>query len=214
MEVINAGVSGHNTRDILARLDKDCLALRPGLVVLKIGTNDALNSFNLVSPEESRQNLRTLADKILASGARLLLCTMLTYNEVYLLERHGVAGAYGEIPPAQRFALGLAAQRELAQELQLPLVDLNVLFTALGEPKEGADSLIRNEANCGVRDGVHPTATGYRVLAAAVWQAIVAHRLPTDKIVCIGDSITYGEYMALTPGGEPYPALLAKLLKN
>src|SRR3546814_8774250 len=45
--IVNAGRSGNNTRNLLARLDKDCLALRPSLVILMVGTND-MNSRNHV----------------------------------------------------------------------------------------------------------------------------------------------------------------------
>ncbi|HEX2949579.1 MAG TPA: GDSL-type esterase/lipase family protein, partial [Armatimonadota bacterium] len=41
-EVLNAGVGGNNTRMLLERLDADVLAQHPDLVVLMVGTNDAL----------------------------------------------------------------------------------------------------------------------------------------------------------------------------
>lgn len=216
MEVINAGVPGHSTRDILARLEKDCLSLRPSLVVLKAGTNDALNSHNLVPLSETEANLRAICEGVLACGAKLLICTMLTYTEDYLLLRHGGKEPYGELPPEERFAQLLSLQRSLARELNVPLVDLNVLFTALGEPRLEREALMRNEANCGIGDGVHPNPTGYRVIAAAVWQAILAYKLPTEKIVCLGDSITCGQFVPGegTAGGETYPGLLAQLLRG
>lgn len=217
MEVINAGIGGHSTRDCLARLERDCLDKKPTLVVLKCGTNDTLNSRNLVPPEETENNLRALTQRITASGARLLLCTMLTYNEEYLLRRHGGLQVYGDLPPAVRFGRALAVIRTLAREREIPLVDLNVLFTALGEPSpcDGNNGLLRNEANCGVPDGVHPTPAGYRVIAAAIWQAIAAYRLPAERVVCLGDSITMGQYVegAGTTGGDTYPAVLEKLLQ-
>lgn len=215
MEVINAGVGGHNTRDMLERLERDCLAHKPSLVILKAGTNDALNSKNLIEPAEIRANLRELADKIRSTGARLLLCTMLTFDEDYLLERHGGRAPYGAIQPRERFDMALQAVRELATTEGLPLVDLHALFTGLGEPRREAESLLRNEANCGARDGVHPNAAGYRVIAAAIWQAIVAHALPVERIVCLGDSITLGQHVqgTGTAGGETYPGLLAGILR-
>jgi lysophospholipase L1-like esterase len=93
-------------------------------------------------------------------------------------------------------------------------VDLNVLFTVLGEIGPGAGCVLRNEANSKSADGVHPTATGYRLIATAVFEAIQAARLPHTKIVCFGDSITFGANMdgAGKVEGDTYPGYLARLL--
>ncbi len=40
-KVLNAGVSGHTTKDALARIEKDVLASRPDLVTVLFGSNDA-----------------------------------------------------------------------------------------------------------------------------------------------------------------------------
>ena len=42
--VINAGVGGNTTRNLLKRVKKDVLAKKPDVVVMMVGTNDALNS--------------------------------------------------------------------------------------------------------------------------------------------------------------------------
>ncbi|KMJ59430.1 esterase [Bacillus sp. LL01] len=40
-KVLNAGVSGHTTKDALARIERDVLALSPDLVTVLFGSNDA-----------------------------------------------------------------------------------------------------------------------------------------------------------------------------
>lgn len=39
-EIINRGISGHRTVDLLARIKKDCINLKPDLVSILIGVND------------------------------------------------------------------------------------------------------------------------------------------------------------------------------
>ncbi len=88
------------------------------------------------------------------------------------------------------------------------LVDIHGLFD--GKVNMDADSLIINPANSSMDDGVHPTAQGYQVIADAVYSAIVNNGLSKGKIICFGDSITYGTYMAGagTATGETYPGQL------
>jgi lysophospholipase L1-like esterase len=87
-------------------------------------------------------------------------------------------------------------------------------LTALVGRIRGPPSLLRNVANSGVPDGVHPTGDGYRVLASAIAQAILAGGLPHRRIACLGDSITNGQHVpgAGTAEGETYPAWLARIL--
>jgi len=71
-----------------------------------------------------------------------------------------------------------------------------------------------NVINAGVADGVHPTSQGYALIAAVIYQAIRDYRLPAERIVCLGDSITFGAHMpgAGTATGLTYPARLVALL--
>ena len=69
--------------------------------------------------------------------------------------------------------------------------------------KPERDSL--NEANSNTTDGLHPTPEGYRVIAPAVYHTIIHHRLTGTRILCFGDSITFGYE---TEGGCIYPSYL------
>ena len=209
--VINAGISGNNTRHLLERIDRDVLAHRPTLVVLKVGTNDALNSRALVPPEEHRRNLDTLCARL--APAAVLLLTPLPFHAGYHGSRHDPA-AFSDAPPAERHRRIIANVREVAAARRLPLVDLHAVLAGCGGAGEDAESLIRNPVNSGATDGVHPNAAGYRVIAAAVFAAIRAHALPTAVTVCFGDSITFGQYVdgEGTAAGGTYAGVLARML--
>ena len=107
------------------------------------------------------------------------------------------------------------AIRECSRKHSLPLAEVNTVFTALGSTGEDASSLLRNPANSAVVDGVHPTAQGYALIATIIFQTIIDHRLPTSRVVCLGDSITMGIAMQGegTATGETYPGRLAAMLR-
>lgn len=74
--VINAGIGGNNTKDLLERINKDCLAYHPDLTVLMIGTND-MNSMKYIPIDEYEKNLRKIIDLILKSKSQVLLMNIL-----------------------------------------------------------------------------------------------------------------------------------------
>ena len=210
--VLNAGVPGHNSTALLARLHADVLVHRPTTVVLMVGTNDSLNSQALTPAATFHANLQELVARLMARS-RVLLCTILPYHEPYLLARHAVA-AYGDQAPAVRHAAVRAAIVQVAEQQSVPCLDLYSVLVGIGNIGEDTDSLLRNQLNSAAADGVHPTAAGYRVIAAAVAVALRAHHLPLERVLCFGDSITYGQYVAGagTASGETYPGQLARIL--
>src|SRR6478735_2161294 len=80
--VYNAGVSGNNSADLLARIDKDVLKRSPGIVILMIGTNDMLNTRNLLTLQEYEKNYRELLLK-LKQKATVVVMTIPPVNSPY-----------------------------------------------------------------------------------------------------------------------------------
>lgn len=213
--VVNAGVPGDNSRAILARLERDVLSHAPELTVVLAGTNDALNSAALLPPEESAANISNIAVRLLESGSKVLMVAPPPFHKPYLLARHP-ASAYAPDSPEARLSKVIGSMRRLCGALAIPLLDIHRIFSAAGDVGEEPSSLIRNKANSNSEDGVHPTAEGYRLIAACVYEAIVLLDLPRKRVVCVGDSITYGLNMAGmgTVEGESYPARLSALLNE
>lgn len=205
--VINAGIGGNNTNDLLKRIDKDCLAHKPELTVLMIGTND-MNSMKYIPLDQYRRNVATLLEKIQAQQSQVLLMTICPFIEEYLFSRHRKEH-YGPEGPSGRRAAVNNTIKELAAEYNTALLDLGALFDKAGKVGLDKYSLIQNVANTNKTDGVHPTPEGYRFIGLAVYQYLVYHDLPQKRIVCFGDSITAGD------GGvdkNSYPAYLKRLL--
>ncbi len=69
IRVVNMGVSGNTSRDLLGRWQSDTLALRPDWVSIMIGINDVWRQFDVpqipevaVGPDEYRDNLQKILD--------------------------------------------------------------------------------------------------------------------------------------------------------
>jgi lysophospholipase L1-like esterase len=205
--VINAGVGGNNTKDLLARTSKSCLSHNPDLTVLMIGTND-MNSMKYIPLEQYKNNLRRIIDLLLAAHSKVLLMNILPAYEPYLLTRHPKA-FYGEEGPSGRMAEVNKAIKEIAAEKQVCFLDIHHIFDKIGNIGPDTSSYIRNEVNSHMTDGVHPTPDGYRAIGIAVYETIINNHLPHNRVVCFGDSITKGDGSI---EHKSYPAYLKKLL--
>ncbi|MBS1567263.1 MAG: SGNH/GDSL hydrolase family protein [Bacteroidetes bacterium] len=205
--VVNAGIGGNNTIDLLGRIEKDCLSHHPKLTILMAGTND-MNSQKYVPAAQYEKNLSDLAASITRSGSTLLLMTILPTYDPYLLSRHPATFYQPEGVTGRRRQVNGIIKR-VAKTFNSPVLDMEQRFLAVGKIGEDMDSLIQNEINSHKKDGVHPTPNGYRFMALTVYDYITAHGLPIDGIVCFGDSITKGDG---STDGESYPGYLNKLL--
>jgi lysophospholipase L1-like esterase len=73
----NGAQSGDTTADCLARLDDDCLSFEPSLVIMQMpGINDLSDGNGPVDEHVIWANQIALIERILASGARLIVLTM------------------------------------------------------------------------------------------------------------------------------------------
>jgi lysophospholipase L1-like esterase len=205
--IVNAGIGGNNTADLLNRIDKDCLAHQPDLTILMIGTND-MNSMKHIPLPQYEKNLREIMSKIVAIKSRVLLMTILPVYEPYLHTRHPES-FYAPEGHAERKREVNALIRKVATDYRQDLLDMHFIFQQTGDIGEGAESLIKNMINSKVTDGVHPTPAGYRTMAVAIFEYIQQKQLPHNRVVCFGDSITFGDGGL---EGKSYPAYLKKLL--
>ncbi|WP_142686102.1 SGNH/GDSL hydrolase family protein [Chitinophaga polysaccharea] len=205
--VFNAGIGGNNTADLLKRIDKDCLAHQPDLTILMIGTND-MNSMKHIALPQYEANLRNIVGQLIAAKSRVLLMTILPVYEPYLYTRHPRA-FYEPEGHAKRKEQVNDVIRKIAADNKQDLLDMGYIFQQAGDVGEGMESLIQNVVNSNKQDGVHPTPAGYRTMAVALYEYITQRQLPHGRVVCFGDSITFGDGGT---EGKSYPAYLKKLL--
>ena len=203
--IINAGIGGNNTIDLLARIDKDCLAQQPELTILLVGTND-MNSRKYVPLVDYERNLRAICSKLVAAQSQVMLMTILPAYEPYLMTRHDPKFYQPEGYAARNTKVNETI-RKVAADNQFPLLDMHHIFDKVGNVGLATSSLIKNEANSQKTDGIHPTAEGYRVMGVAVYTFLAQQQLLRNRIVCFGDSITLGDN-----NGQNYPTCLQQLV--
>ncbi len=78
LNIINTGISGNTTRDLLARWDSDCIAHKPDILSLMIGINDLVRRYadtqNSVYPDEYEANCTQILSQALETcNCRIVL---------------------------------------------------------------------------------------------------------------------------------------------
>jgi lysophospholipase L1-like esterase len=210
--VTNAGKNGNSTRDLLKRVNRDVIARKPQVVVLMIGTNDIFYPKKAVSLETYENNLQKLISSIREESELVLMTIPPAYAPYIILRKPELHFKSKEEVDARVDSVNAIITR-LAFKNKCTLLDLNKILIGCGGPNTDKEGLFQNEANFGIKDGVHPTASGARVIAATVYLIVHTLKPNVKSIVCFGDSITRG-YRLDGEGsseGETYPAILKRI---
>ena len=154
INVVNMGYSGNTSRDLLNRLERDILSLKPDYLSVMIGANDVWRQFdtpqipeNSVLPEEYRENLIKIVRLSKTVTSNIILMTPV-YWESSLTDAMSVRmREYGQI-----------VREVSAQE--------KVLFC---DVQSRVDRVLKHcNANYITWDRVHPNIPGANVIAHAL----------------------------------------------
>lgn len=208
-QVINAGVGGNNSQNLLNRLQQDVLDQEPDMVILMVGTNDMLNSKKMISYSHFESNLRKIVRAIISSECELVLMSPPPADSVYLFERHDKT-LFKESPNVKLDSVRQITSR-IAATKHLKFIDLYQACKEMGIPKHNEDLFFKNQKNSRRRDGVHLTVLGYHFIGELVFSFLKENQLLSkkQKIICFGDSITRG---GGSKGGA-YPTILAERIE-
>ena len=210
-KVMNFGRSGYSSKELLGQLPA-IFDYNPKLLILLIGTNDVVYKKKWQTPEQFAVHYRNICEKLRQQKCKVILITLPPCVE-------NVANVHIQANKAEKAQLNTRILkmndyiRNFGKEFGFAVYDYHKVFTGDLESKS---SLMRVPANCGIRDGIHPNEAGYKLLAAELKKIIDKNNYPTDGIVCVGDSITYGAHMKGQGSvkGDTYPAQLLKLLEK
>ncbi len=149
---IPAGVGGNTSREMLARLDKDALSLKPDWLLLSCGVNDVWGRG--IDLDTFKKNITSIVDQAQTAGIKVMI---LTPTPIY--ER-----ADSEF--SQKLPAYVAFMVQLARDRKLPLADLHAAyFTYLNaQPPDPTNNTL-------TIDGVHPNPDGHLVMAQGVLEA-------------------------------------------
>jgi lysophospholipase L1-like esterase len=172
-EPVPAGISGHKSNQMLARLEKDVLSKKPQWMTLSCGVNDVWHGPNGVplndaaaaagtftsrpnEPEKGtyEKNISQIVDAAIAAGARPVILTATVIKEDPSSPENAKLAPYNDF------------LRKLASSKKLPLADLSALF------QERIKQLNAPGKNMLTTDGVHMNTDGNKLMAIGVLKAL------------------------------------------
>lgn len=144
--VMNRGIDGQRSEEILRRFDRDVAAEGPDYVIILAGVNDIHQGQPNAFVE---RNLRSLYTRALGGGMRVVAATILPYDAATPSASSAIRALNGWI-------------RSTARGLGILFCDTH---RAVGDPAD-PDCL------AGSPDGLHPDVTGYRRMGEALTVAV------------------------------------------
>lgn len=212
IQVFNAGIGGHNTRNGLKRINNLFAQYKPTILVIGFGANDAVNSKAIVPENEFKANFVKMIAAARKNGVRtIVLNSCNPCIDSYLTARHKYKN---NALPSELIKKYNKIIAEVCTENKVVFNDFHAEVMKNGGATGSRSSLIRNAANTNIKDGLHLTAEGAKLLAECVAKSLDGKVENNDRILCLGDSITYGAGLsgAGTVSGETYPAWLKTIL--
>jgi len=151
---VPAGISGHKSNQMLARLERDVLAKKPDWMTLSCGVNDVWHGARGVPLDQYQENITKIVTQCQAAGVKVMILTSTMIGEDASNANNQKLAAYN------------AFLRKLAKEKNCLLADLNAAMQA-----ELAKAGPNRKDKMLTRDGVHMNAAGNQMMAAGVLKA-------------------------------------------
>lgn len=152
---IGRGISGQTTPQMLVRFRQDVIALKPAVVVILAGTNDIAGNTGPSTLEMIQDNLASMAELAQANGIRVVMCSVLP-----VFDYPWKPG----LEPAPKIIALNSWIRTYAKAHKAQYADFH---SAMADGRQGLPKEL-------AADGVHPNATGFKLMAPIVEQAIAA----------------------------------------
>lgn len=179
-EPVPAGISGHKSDQMLARLDKDVLSKKPQWMTLSCGVNDVWHGprgvpldgamaksgtydDKVVSRGTYKKNITAIIDQATAAGVKPVMLTATVIYENLDSKENGLLAPYN------------AFLRQLAKEKKVPMADLYAMF----EERLKAEN--KPNAKVLTSDGVHMNTEGNKLMAIGVLKAFGLNETEIDK---------------------------------
>jgi lysophospholipase L1-like esterase len=165
--IVNRGIGGQNTSQMLLRFEDDVVALKPAVVVLLGGTNDLRAyvgdpaSVGASALARISRNITAMSDIAEGRGFKVILATLPPVGA----DREKVSRDAGAIATVNAWIKAFAAERGY------PLADYHAALA-------GPDGVLPPALS---PDGVHPNADGYAAMRPALATALAAAGHPISQ---------------------------------
>ena len=171
-EPVAAGINGHKSNDMLARLERDVISKNPQWMTLSCGVNDVWHGKRGVPLDDAaatvegaydekvaergtyKKNIAAIEDQAQAAKIQVVLLT------ATVIQENLESAENGKLAPFNAYL------RDLAKEKKLRLADLNGMF------QERIKAENKPEKKVLTSDGVHMNAEGDKLMAAGVLTAL------------------------------------------
>lgn len=146
-----AGISGHKSNQMLARLEKDVLAHKPQWMTLSCGVNDVWHGKRGVSLEDYKKNITSIVDQAQAAGIKVILLTSTMIKEDQSNALNQKLEGYNKFIA------------KLSKDKKCLLADLN------GIMQKTIKTMEKNaKGNTVTSDGVHMNPAGNKMMAKGI----------------------------------------------
>ena len=143
--LINKGISGETTSQMLDRFDADVLSLKPEGVIILAGINDIAQNTGYISVSEIFYNVVLMTNLAQKNNINPVLCSVLPANKLAWRP---------EIKPAELVV-------ELNQKIKNYCKESNIVYLDYFSSMVGEKKELRPELTS---DGVHPNKEGYIIM--------------------------------------------------
>lgn len=159
---VNKGVSGQNTTQMIARLNDDVLVHRPAAVIVQNGTNEVNTGIDAL-----KVTSKTMYERILASGAHLIVCATQT--------RDKALSGWSDDELEAANALNEFKRRFCESNDRAYFADVTKY---VADPTDSSGQAASNM----LRDGIHYTPKGAYAAGEVIKEIIEAIFPPTDVL--------------------------------
>jgi lysophospholipase L1-like esterase len=169
-EPVPAGISGHKSDQMLARLNKDVLSKKPQWMTLSCGVNDVWHGPRGVPLDDAmaksgtydekvasrgtyQKNITAIIDQATAAGVKPVMLTATVIYENLDSKENGLLAPYNEF------------LRQLAKQKKVPMADLYAMFEERIKAENKPNEKVLTS------DGVHMNTEGNKLMAIGVLKA-------------------------------------------
>lgn len=156
---INRGIDGQSTSQMLVRFRQDVINLHPKVLVVLAGTNDVAGVTGPMRNEDIEANYASTAEMAGAHHIRVIFASLLPVNNYTADAKESFA-----LRPRERILALNAWLKDYCAKNRLVYLDY---FSAVVDDK----GMLKRDLS---DDGLHPNASGYKIMAPLAEKAITS----------------------------------------